>query len=401
MLEFIDRKGSNSKKYDALQEHFGRENLLPLWVADMDCRAPTVVQDTIRQCLAHGVYGYSSKAQEENSRLAILNWLESTHGVKGLKSRDCLIFAGVLEALAVCIESLCAPDEAVILNSPAYNHFYPTIEASGRRMLENYLTVDEGGRFTIDFELLERQIQQSPARPRIFLLCSPHNPMGKVWSQQELNEVISICQKYDLYLISDEIHFDLIYPEHRHQCILRSEFCLSYDKIIMISAPSKTFNIPALRSAYLLSRNQALLEKLGKFCRQFEIGNISLMGHLALQACYTRPEAREWLGQLLRHLDQNRNILHDFIQKEFPELRHSMPEGTYLYWVDCRDFLHGDPAALRKFFMDAGLALGWGDLYHGNSCVRINFACEQGLLLQALEQWKQAYAQSDPNIAKT
>ena len=387
MLEFVARKGTKSLKHDGLGQRFGREGLLSLWVADMDCRAPNVVQEAIAQRLEHGVYGYSSQEQLDTSKNAVCHWLSIRHAVPDLEQQDCQIFAGVLEAFAVCIAVLCAKNEAVILNSPGYNYFYTTIEASGRTMLEVYLGSDA----SLDFDLLEQQIKNSPVKPRIFLFCSPHNPVGKVWSVREILELLRICQKYQLYLISDEIHFDLVYSGHRNLSILRQEFSNLYDKIIMISAPSKTFNIPALRSAYLISKNQWVLKQLRHFCERFQIGHISLLGHLALEACYTRAEALLWLKELLQHLEQNRNLLYDYLLKEFPELRHRKPDGTYLYWVDCREFLHGNPAALRKFFMDAGLALGWGDLYHGNGWVRINFACERALLQEALAKWQQAY----------
>ena len=387
MLEFVSRQGSRSLKYDALIERFGRDGLLPLWVADMDCRAPKVLQEAIMQRIEHGVYGYSSAEQMDASKNAVCRWLSSRHSISNLEQQDCLIFAGVLEALAVCIEIFCDKNEAIILNSPAYNNFYSTIESSGRAMIESNLGPDG----LMDLEFLEHQIKHSLPKPRIFLLCSPHNPVGKVWTRKEIEELLCICQKYQLYLISDEIHFDLIYSGVEHLSILRSEFVHLYDQIILISAPSKTFNIPALRSAYVVSKNLKLLQQIRHFCNQFQIGQISLFAHVALEACYTQPEAIRWLEELLLYLERNRDMLHDYLSKEFPELHHYKPDATYLYWVDCRHFLHGNPDSLRKFFLDAGLALGWGDWYHGDGYVRINFSCAQSLLKQALRQWKQAY----------
>ncbi|WGK69861.1 PatB family C-S lyase [Candidatus Haliotispira prima] len=391
MLKFAKRQGTKSLKYDALGERFGRESLLPLWVADMDCCAPETVRQAIQQRVDHGIYGYSDRRLADNSKAAICSWLETRHEVQDLQLQDCRMYAGVMEALAVCIEVLCPKTEAVILNSPAYNCFYTALEASGRKILENYLAHDGKENYSIDLGLLEQQILDSPIKPRILLFCSPHNPVGKVWKERDIYELIRICQKYDLYLISDEIHSDLVYPGHKHLSILRQEFANLYDKIIMISAPSKTFNIPGLRSAYLISKNKTILQQLGKFCEQFQIGDISLSGHLALEACYSQEQSKVWLEELKQYLKQNRDLLHDYLKERFPELKHCKPEATYLYWVNCRSFLQGNPAALRKFFMDAGLALGWGELYHGNGWVRINFGCERALLEEALDKWNQAY----------
>ncbi len=385
MLEFVFRTGSLSLKYDALEQRFGCKGLLPLWVADMDCCAPQTVQKAIAQRLKHGVYGYSCPQQNEASQHAVVHWLATRHGVIGLQAENCQIFAGVLEALATCIETFCSKDEAVMLHSPAYNCFYSTIEASGRPMVENYLQPDN----SINFQLLERQIQSE--RVRLLVFCSPHNPTGKVWSQAEILELLRICQKYGTYFISDEIHFDLVYSAHKHLCSLRQEFSSLHENIIMLSAPNKTFNIPALRSAYLVSRNRTILREIRRFCTQFQTGDISLLGHLALEACYTQSESISWLEELLAYLEQNRNWLSQYLQQEFSELQHRKPDATYLYWVNCQSFLGGDPSLLRKFFIEAGLALGWGELYHGSGWVRINFGCELALLEQALTQWKQAY----------
>ncbi len=399
MLEFPQRRGTRCLKYDSLNERFGRDDLLPLWVADMDCKAPEVVQEVLQQRLAHGIYGYSSSQQNEACKAAICSWLAKRHGVEGLALSDCLIFAGVLEALSVCIEVLCAKDEAIILQTPAYNCFFATLAASGRLVIENQLAAcGQPGNYRMDLARLEQQIQASPSPPRIFLLCSPHNPIGKVWPEDELRQLIELCCKYQIYLISDEIHFDLVYRGHRHLSLLRSEFAKLYDRLILLSSPHKTFNIPGLRSAYLVSRNRSILQRIGCFCEQFQFGDISLPGHLALEACYTRQEAADWLAEVLWHLEQNRDLLHDTLKAEFPELLHAKPQGTYLYWVDCRKwFPNEQPAALRRFFTEAGLALGWGELYHGNGWVRVNFGCSRNLLQEALELWKRA-SQNLPEV---
>ncbi|MEM9424818.1 MAG: aminotransferase class I/II-fold pyridoxal phosphate-dependent enzyme, partial [Spirochaetota bacterium] len=375
MLEFVSRKGSRCLKYDELEERFGSADLLPLWVADMDCRAPQVVEEALAQQLKHGVYGYYSQEMAEDSKNAVCHWLSGHHGVGGLEAQDCFIFSGVLQSLAVCIEVFCPKDRGVILNAPAYNCFYSTIAASGRAVLENKLRADGA----IDHALLERQIRSSAVKPSVFLLCNPHNPSGHVWDKQEIFELIRICKKYDLYLISDEVHFDLVYPGRKHESILNPEFSSLYDKIIMLSAPNKTFNLPGLRTSYLISRNPELRKPLEEFALRFALEEISITGHLALQSCYTRPEAGLWLEELLKYLKKNRDFLAAYLDAEFPELIHRKPESTYLYWINCQNFRGGDPEELRKFFIHAGLALGWGDLYHGNGCVRINFACADSL----------------------
>ena len=388
MLQFHERKNTRSLKYDDLLERFGRNDLLPLWLADMDCCAPQAVQQALQKQIAHGVYGYLSAEQTLASQNAVCHWLEARHGICGLKAEQCQIYAGIMEAIAVCIEVLCPKDAqnaAIIVNRPAYNGFYKTLYASGRKIIENPLAVDAEGHYSLDFALLEEQMRHA----RLLLFCSPHNPSGRVWRESELLELLRLCRKHDCVLLSDEVHFDLVYPGHKHQSILREEFAAVHDKIIMVSAPNKTFNVMGLRSAYLVCRNPQILAVLKAFCEQFDIGEINMMGHIALQACYTEAQSLLWLDALKAYLEQNRRLLCNFLQTEMPDLRHQKPEGTYLYWIDCRSRF-ADPAALRRFFMEAGLAFGWGELYHGEGWVRINFACCRSLLEQALETWKRA-----------
>ena len=399
MLQFTERKHTRSLKYDGLLEHFGREDLLPLWLADMDCRAPQAVQQALQEQIAHGVYGYSSAEQTLSSQNAACSWLSSQHGISGLKSEECQIYTGIMQALAVCIEVLCPKDAAILINQPAYNGFYKTLYASGRKIIENPLAIDSTGYHTIDFALLEKQMHQSNVRLLVF--CSPHNPSGRVWHTSELLTLLRLCHKYDCVLLSDEVHFDLVYPGHRHQSILCEEFRTVHDKIVMISAPNKTFNVMGLRSAYLVCRNPHILGKLEAFREKFDIGTINIMGHIALQTCYTEAQSLLWLNALKTHLAQNRQLLFDFLQNEMPGLKHQKPEGTYLYWVDCRNAISADPASLRHFFMEAGLAFGWGDIYHGEGWVRINFSCCRSLLEQALTAWKQASQNNALNLSQS
>jgi cystathionine beta-lyase len=380
--KIIDRTGTESLKWVYPRKVLKVEDAIPMWVADMDFEAPPAVIEAIRRRAAHGVYGYP--LIPPSFWQAAIDWLGRRHGWDVRK--DWMAKSpGIVPALNYAVRAFTKPGDGVIIQTPVYFPFYHAVENNGRRVIRNPLRFD-GRRYTMDLEDLERKLNEGG---RMLILCSPHNPVGRVWTHDELEALGRLAKERDLVIVSDEIHADLVYSGHRHHVLAALSSDLA-DRTVTCIAPSKTFNIPGLSTAVVIASNPKLLEAFKDETERagFELGQV--FGIVGFEAAYAHGE--DWLDELLPYLEANVDFLEKFLEERIPGVRLVRPEGTYLALLDCRG-LGLEPAALNDFFLKkARVYFSDGVLFGEEAAgfVRINFGCPRVLLVEALERIERA-----------
>jgi len=378
----IDRTGTASYKWDQSEKLFGRPDILPLWVADMDFEAPKEVVEAIVQRAQQGIYGYTVRTQSFYD--AIVGWMSKRH--QWQIEQDWLSSSpGVVPALSLMVQTFTEPGDGIILQSPVYYPFYDVIQMNGRQVVNNPLILRDG-RYEIDFELLEKQ---AAGGAKMLLLCSPHNPGGRVWKREELERIAEICTKHGLLVVADEIHHDLVLPGHKHVPYASLSEACAQGSVTCI-APSKTFNLAGLQAAAVVIPNAEIRRKYNAALKTLSIHMESYFGLTATEASYAHGE--EWLEQLLVYLKGNLDELTDFLGKNVPEIKVIQPEGTYLAWMDCTAISTKPQDLKRLMFEKAGVAFTEGSVFgeQGAGYLRVNLACPRSLLLEALEKFANA-----------
>lgn len=374
----INRRGTNSNKWD-----MKGEDILPVWVADMDFKAPQPVIDALKERIEHGIFGYSHSS--ENYYQSIINWQKKRHYWN--IEKDWILFSpGVVPGIHMLVNALTQPGDKVILQKPVYYPFFSAVKNNGCHILNNPLK-HENGRYTMDFEDLEKKA--SDPRAKLLILCSPHNPVGRVWTKEELTKLGKICLKHNVTVISDEIHGDLVYKKYKHIpfASISKEFA---DNSVTCFAPSKTFNLAGLQTSCIIIPCPIKRKLYENVLTSNAIGNANVFGLIALEAAYTYGE--EWLEQLLDYLQENINFMKEYIEENMPELNVIEPEGTYLVWIDCRKLgltgkeLEDLMLNKAKIWFDEGYIFG----PEGEGFERINIACPRAILKEALERMKNA-----------
>jgi len=378
----LDRRGTHSLKWDRCPVDFGLDDVIPMWVADMDFAAPPAVVEAIARRAAHGAYGYASVP--ESMWASAIDWLRARHG--WAVERSWLGRApGVVPALNLCVRAFTEPGDGILVQTPVYYPFFHAVERNGRRLLRSPLAVDDG-RYRMDFSDLERRIDE---RTRLLILCSPHNPVGRVWTREELERLGEICVRRNLIVLSDEIHMDLVMPGHRHVPTASLSPALA-ERTVTLLAPSKTFNVASLNLSLVVSSNPDLLARYEAEFNAAGLTIASLFGTVALEAAYRH--GAEWLDQLLAYLAGNVEFADRFIGERLPELRFIRPEGTYLALVDCRKLgmpqQELDEFLLRqaRVYFDSGAWFG----EESAGFERINLACPRARLAEALQRLERA-----------
>lgn len=377
-----DRRGTLSDKFDARAQVFGRSDVLPLWVADMDFAAPAPVLSAIHARLTHPIFGYTGA----DPRLldAIVAWFEGRHGWRIDEARLSLA-PGVVASLYACVQALSEEGDTIIVPSPVYPPFFGAVEASGRALVTSPLVAGEHG-MTFDLQAIE---DSARAGAKMLLLCSPHNPVGRVWRESELRALIDIAVRYGVTIVSDDIHADLVFPGHRH--IPMATLAPPELRLVTAIAASKTFNIPALQMSALVFSHAEDQRALTQVFQRRGGVPVHPLTHAAVLAAYT--ECGPWLDALLVYLDGNRRWLHTQIET-MEGITAALPEATCLTWLDARG-LGLAPAALRRFFIeDARLGLNEGRSFGtaGAGFMRMNFGTQRAVLEQAVELLRAALA---------
>jgi cystathionine beta-lyase len=364
---FHDRKNTRSVKWDNLEPIFQTTDVLPMWVADMDFKAPQAVNDALIRRAEHGIYGYT--VIDEDVKGAVLNWVESRHN--WTIDPNWLSFSpGVVTSLHMAIQAFTEPNDKVLIQTPVYTPFYNVIKQHNREVVKSPL-VYENQSYTIDFNDFEEKLKQGV---KAFILCSPHNPVGRVWTHEELSEIARLCLKYDVLILSDEIHGDLVFKGKRHIPIATISDAVA-DQTITCMAPSKTFNLAGLDASFIVTKNKEKREKLNTLFSKQGIGGLNTMGNTALEAAYVHGEA--WLDELLVILEDHQNYVSGMFAAYAKELKVIQSEGTYLLWIDCSE-LNMDDDELKNFMIEkARVGLNPGIAYgdEGKQFMRMNIAC--------------------------
>ena len=376
----ISREGTHTEKYDARLKKFGRADVMPLWVADMDLPTSPQIQHALQERIAHPIYGYTH--YHAGYFDAIRGWMAKQHAWAVEREWIAPINA-IVTGLNLAVEVLSERGEGVLIQPPIYPPFYGAVRKQKRRLLENVLQLRDG-RYEIDFDDFEAKAREA----KLFLFCSPHNPTGRVWERWELERMAQICRAHGVTILSDEVHADLTQASHRHIPI--ASLPDAADITITLNAPSKTFNIAGIVTAYAIVPNSSLRRRYHEIFRRYSLDAPSLISQTATIAAYTRSEA--WLAALKGYLADNLAYLYERFA-EMPKIVPIRMEATFLLWLDCRG-MGMDDAALQRWFADeAGLGLNPGSSFGrgGEGFMRLNFALPRAQLEAAMRQLTTAY----------
>ena len=378
--EIIPRRNTNSVKWDEAAQ----DDIIPLWVADMDFRVLPQITEALRQRVDHGVFGYTHVPDSYYE--SVIRWFKDRHGLQGVKPSDIIYTSGVVPAISAIVRGLTLPGDKVLVQTPVYNCFFSSIRNQGCMVEENHL-VYKNNTYVVDWDDFERKCADS--RVRIFLLCNPHNPAGRVWKKEELQRMGEICQKHDVFVISDEIHCELVMPgnEYTPFASLSDDFLKNSATCV---APTKAFNIAGLQIANIIVKDRNKRERIDRAINIHEVCDVNPFGVIATEAAYTE-EGAEWLRQLNTYLFANYQFLCDFFSKHFPSLEVVKLEGTYLVWVDCSSLGKSSTEIVNKLYRH-GVWMNDGAIYGENkgSFIRINIACPRKILEEGLLRMEKA-----------
>lgn len=387
--KIINRKGTNCLKYDYAVERGKPADVLPLWVADMDFTVSEEITKSLHAAVDHGIYGYTQPKDAYYN--AITNWMEKNHNWK-TKREWIMKTPGVVFALGVAVKAFTKPGDAVLIQNPVYYPFTNIIRDNDRRVIDNTLVyekrVTEGkSQYSIDYEDFERKIVQEHIK--LFILCNPHNPVGRVWTREELQQLGEICLRHHVIVVSDEIHNDFVYPGFEHTVFANVDPRFT-EFTVTCTAPSKTFNLAGLQISNIFISNETLREAFQKEIDKTGYDEPNALGAVACEAAYRGGQ--EWLDQLRAYLLENLNFLRAYLQEKIPQIHLVEPEGTYLVWLDCSE-LGISGKELDQFIVEkAGLWLDGGAMFgpSGADFQRVNIACPRATLELALDKLKAA-----------
>ncbi|MDI9378082.1 MAG: PatB family C-S lyase [Synergistota bacterium] len=372
--EVIDRKGTCSEKWDGLKKHFGTDDVLPMWVADMDFNSPPEVIKLIVERSKHGIFGYPVRT--ESYYEAIINWVRERYDWE-IKGDWIVDVPSVMPGIAAAILAFTSQGDSVMIQPPVYPPFFEVIESLDRQVLPNRLQLGE--KWHMDFSELERQLPSAKA----FLLCNPHNPVGRVWTAEDLLSLSRACLKAGVPILSDDIHCDFVYPGHKYTPLASLDEESLMNTVTFMSA-SKTFNIAGFKNAYAIVPNAEMREKLSKILKGLHFGSGDLFGILGLEVAYRY--GKDWLDELILYLEENRGIAVSALQKAGVDV--ISPEGTYLLWLDLRKLGLSQDELMKFLIEKAKLGLNDGLNFgpDGAGFVRMNIGCPRKILREGINR---------------
>ncbi|CEN90542.1 cystathionine beta-lyase PatB [[Clostridium] sordellii] len=373
----VNRINTNSVKYDKYKENFNtdKDDIIPMWIADMDFKTCDEITKALQTKLITGNLGYDTV---NGYYEAVEDWMKKRHGLK-ITKEDIVYTPGVVTAINFLLKILVKENDKVLVQSPVYHSFFRVLNENNCDIVQSELELNNN-RYEINFEEFERQISTGV---KVFILCNPHNPVGRVWEKEELERLVEICESYKVFIISDEIHSDLIFKGYKHNS-LTTVSPYYKDNIVTLTAPSKTFNLAGLYTSNVIITN----EKIRKKYKDLFSTDPNVLGAVALIAAYTKGE--KWLEELLVYIENNYNYVNDYISKNIPKIKVTKQEGTFLTWLDCRELGLSDDD-LDRFFIDkAKLALSSGVAFGngGSGFMRMNIGCPLNTIKDALFRLK-------------
>lgn len=382
--QVIDRKHTNSLKFDFAKERGLPEDVLPLWVADMDFRVAAPIEEALARRVSHGIFGYSDC--KESYYEAVRDWFRDHYGYES-ESDWIVKTSGVVTALAMAVRAFSKEGESVLIQTPVYYPFYSVIESNGRKLVENPL-VYRDGRYEIDFEDLENKIRENDVR--MMILCNPHNPVGRVFTEEELRKIGEILKKHDVILVSDEIHCDFAFPEHPHHVFTKAVPEMR-EQAVICTAPSKTFNLAGLQTSNIFIENEKLRRDFRRELARSGLSQINTFGLVACETAYR--EGEEWLSDVRSYMRANLDYLRDFVRENLPGVTLVEPDGTYFAWLDFRDTGLTDEELNEMIVHDAKLWLDAGNIFGeaGKGFERIVLACPRKTLEEAMRRLQGAF----------
>ena len=374
----VERKGTYSLKWDALDKRFGKANLTSMWVADMEIKAPKEVIEALKERCEHGVFGYSYVSDEYYN--SVINWLKEKHNYE-IKKEWLRFTNGVVTAIYCFVNIFTKVDDAILILTPVYYPFHNAVKDNNRKLITCDLK-NTDGYFTIDYEEVEKKIVEN--KVKLFIQCSPHNPAGRVWKEEELAKILEICKKYNVLVISDEIHQDITMKGYKHipsAIVANGKYA---DNLITVSAASKTFNLAGLIHSNIIISNAELRKKYDEEIKKINQTEINILGMLATQVAYEKGS--EWLENVKEIIEDNFNYLKTELNKHIPEITITNLEGTYLVFLDLRKIIPIDK--VKEFIQDkCNLAIDFGEWFGASfkGFIRINLATDPEIVKKAVE----------------
>jgi len=380
--EIIDRKGSNCLKHDSLNKFFGRDDLIPLWVADMDFRTPDFIIEALKKRCEHPVFGYTHPSDEYYN--SIMQWAQKLHGWK--IEREWINFVpGIVKGIAYVIERFTTKGDKIIIQPPVYHPFRLVPNNLGREVVNNPLRL-VNGTYEMDFDNLESVIDD---KCKVLILSNPHNPAGIVWKKETLQQLASICAKHNIIVISDEIHAEMVYPSFTfHPFATVSDEAAACS--ITFAAPSKTFNIAGIVASYAIIPDNSLRKDFYSFLEAGEFNQGTIFSYIATTVAYS--EGEEWRKQMLNYVIANVNFVDEYLKKNIPQIKTYIPQASFLVWLDCKELGLNHKELNDLFKNRAGLALNDGAMFgaEGDGFMRMNIGCPRSVLETALQKLSSA-----------
>lgn len=381
--ELIDRTGTESVKYDLREKIFGKADVIPMWVADMDFRTPDFIREAVIERAKYDVYGYTFR--EDAYFEAIANWIRRHHQWD-VKKEWMTYTPGVVAAFNMAVLGLTGEGDEVIIQPPVYPPFFHAVESHNRKLVLNPL-IDTDDGFIMDYELLEKQAKTA----KMLILSNPHNPVGRCWTRDELQRLGEICMRNNVIVFSDEIHCDVVLPGYKH--VPFASICDEFAQHSLTAhAASKTFNLAGMATSTIIVPNAELRKKYVDFVESTEINLGNIFGKIATKTAMEQGE--EWLQQLLGYIQGNVDYVVDYINKVLPKIRVHKAEATYMLWLDFSAYGLDNKELNHKMIFEAGLGLNNGKEFgkQGEKCLRINLACPRSVVMTAMEKMKKTFA---------
>lgn len=382
--QIIDRSGTQAIKVDSLEINFGRTDLIPLWVADMDFKSPQPIIDALLKRVEHGVFGYTKPSQGYYD--SIINWVKNRHNWQ-IEQEWVNFIPGIVKGIAFVIDCFTQEGDGIVIQPPVYHPFRITTELHKRTVVNNPLML-EAGKYKMDLEDLEQKLDSSS---KVLILCNPHNPGGRVWTREELVKLAEICDKHNILVISDEIHSDLAFENDGHK---HTPYASVSDKAaqhsITFMAPSKTFNIAGIVSSFAVVPNKSIREKFLTYLEASELQQGQIFAYTATEAAYNH--CGEWLDDAKQYIWDNIQLVDSFLKENIPQIKAMIPQASFLVWLDCRELGLTQDELTRLFIDDAQLALNSGTTYGpgGEGFMRLNVGCPRSIIEKALNNLKKA-----------
>ncbi|WP_286850460.1 MULTISPECIES: MalY/PatB family protein [unclassified Proteiniphilum] len=381
--EVIDRSSTDSVKLEKMKAIFGRDDLIPLWVADMDFRSPPAITNALIKRVEHGIFGYTLPSDAYTA--SIVSWLSRRHDWR-VAEEDINFIPGVVKGFAFAIDEFTSKGDKIIIQPPVYHPFRLVTQALEREVVNNPLILDDGG-YRMDFDGLRKIVSENSCK--MFILCNPHNPGGRVWTPDELYELSELCYSNNILVVSDEIHSDMALPGYRHTPFATVSD-MAADNSITLMAPSKTFNIAGIVSSFAVITNKTIRQRYLAYLQPRELHQGTLFAYTATRVAY--DECEDWLDQMIRYVQGNVNFVISYLSEFIPQIKVIKPEASFLVWLDCRSLQLPQHELVKLFVDKAHLALNDGSIFGpgGEGFMRLNVGTSRKVLERALNNLKNA-----------